>query len=61
MSEQIYIHFTDSAGAQAIKDSRALWKSSFVDGIYAVAKGGAFVPGVQQTSLGRAKSREIAV
>lgn len=61
MSEQVYIHFTDAIGAQAIKDSGALWKSSFIDGIFAVAKGGVFVPGVQQTKLGRAKSRDIAV
>lgn len=58
---QVYIHFTDATGAQAIKDSGALWKSSFVDGIFAVAKGGTYVPGVQQTKLGRAKSRDIAV
>ena len=61
MTEQVYIHFTDSIGAQAIKDSGALWKSSFVDAIFAVAKGGMYVPGVQQTKLGRAKSRDIAV
>lgn len=61
MSEQIYIHFTDAVGAKAIKDSGALWKSSFVDGVYATAKGGSYVPGVQQTKLGRAKSRDTAV
>jgi len=61
MSDQVFIHFTDAVGAKAIKDSHALWKSSFVEGIYAVAKGGACVPGVQQTTLGRAKSRDIAV
>lgn len=61
MSEQKYYHFTDQEGAEKIRESEALWKSSFIDGIYAIAKGGTYVPGAQQTKLGRAKSRNIAV
>lgn len=61
MSEQKYYHFTDAAGAEKIRESGALWKSSFVDGIFAVAKGGTYSPAVQQTKLGRASSRDVAV
>lgn len=59
--KQVYIHFTDAEGAQGIKKTRKLWKSSIIEGVYAVAVGAPSVPGVQQTKLGRAKSRNIAV
>lgn len=58
---QVYIHLTDKDGAKAIRDSQKLWKSSFADGVYAIAKGASFVPGVQMTRLGRAKNRAFAV
>ena len=38
-----------------------IWESSMVSGVYGVALGGAYVPGVQETSLGRAKHRKRAV
>lgn len=56
-----YIHFTDLAGAKAIKASGKLLASSFVTGVYAVKEGSPFIPGVQQTSLGRARNRKVAV
>lgn len=59
--KQAYIHFTDSASAEAIKNSGVLWSSSIIEGVYAVAVGAPSVPGVQQTKLGRAKSRDRAV
>lgn len=58
---QVYIHFTDMAGAEGIAKSKELWKSSFIEGVYAVALGALSVPDVQQTKLGRAKSRDVAV
>ena len=56
-----YIHFTDEAGARDIVDTGLLLKSSILDGVFAVAEGGSYIPGVQQTKLGRAKSRDAAV
>lgn len=59
--KQVYIHFTDQVGADAIKKSGVLWSSSIIEGVYAVAVGAPSVPEVQQTKLGRAKSRDRAV
>jgi hypothetical protein len=56
-----YIHFTDMSGAKAIRQSGVLMASSFISGVYAVKEGSPFVPGVQQTTLGRAKNRKVAV
>ena len=58
---QVYIHLTDMDGAKGISSSGKLWASSIVEGVYAIAKGSTFVPGVQMTRLGRAKSRLVAV
>jgi len=58
---QVYIHLTDKEGALGIQKSGKLWASSFVEGVYAIPVGGRFVPGVQMTKLGRAKSRLVAV
>lgn len=60
-NQQVYIHLTDKKGALGIQDSKTLWASSYIEGVYAVAKGGRFVPGVQMTRLGRAKHRLVAV
>lgn len=60
-NKQIYLHLTDKEGALGIRDSKTLWSSSIIEGVYAIAKGGRFVPEVQMTRLGRAKSRLIAV
>ncbi|NBP56843.1 hypothetical protein EBU71_10015 [bacterium] len=51
--DQVYIHFTDSKGALGIYNSKELWSSSFIEGVYAVAVGAPSVPEVQQTRLGR--------
>jgi len=56
-----YVHFTDDEGLQSILATKELWESSIVTGVYAVALGGAYVPSVQETSLGRAKHRKRAV
>jgi hypothetical protein len=56
-----YVHFTDNEGARQILDSGNLLKSSIVDGVFAVAVGGSYVPETQQTRLGRAKNRNVAV
>jgi len=60
-SPQVYIHLTDKQGALGIQKTKTLWASSIVEGVYAVAVGGTFVPDVQMTRLGRAKSRLTAV
>ena len=57
----IYIHFTDFVGATEILLASRLYASMIVDGVYAVHVGGALVPSVQQTNLGRAKNRDFAV
>lgn len=57
----IYFHFTSLADAQKIVASGELWECSFVSGVYAVPEGGALVPGVQCTSMGRTKDRSMAV
>lgn len=58
-----YIHFTDLEGARAIRKSGYIKMAGapFPSAVFAVAVGGAFVPGVQQTKLGRAKNRMIAL
>lgn len=56
-----YVHFTDEEGVKKILESKELWKSSYVSSVYAVAVGGAHVPGVQETSHGRPKNRKSAV
>jgi hypothetical protein len=60
-NQQTYIHFTDVQGAKGIADSKELWASSVIEGVYAAVVGGASVPEVQQTRLGRAKNRDVAV
>jgi len=57
----IYVHFTNLKDAVAIKKSGVLWKSSYIEGIFAVAKGGFSSPGVQQSKLGRVSNRNVAV
>lgn len=57
-----YIHFTSLEDAKKIVQSGQLWKSAIVQGaVYAVAVGGAPVPGVQHTKLGRTADRSVAV
>jgi hypothetical protein len=56
-----YIHFTDEAGARDIADTGFLLKSSILNGVFAVAEGGSYVPGVQKTILGRPRNRNVAV
>lgn len=56
-----YVHFTSPEDAKKIVESGFLWKSSYVNGVYAVVAGGSFVPGVQHTKLGRTSNRSTAV
>ena len=56
-----FVHFTDLKSAVEIIKSRQLRASSFVGGIYAIAVGGEYTPGVQRTALGRARNRNWAV
>ncbi len=58
-----YLHFTDLEGAKAIKASGHIKKAGppFANAVFAIAVGGAYVPSVQQTKLGRAKNRLIAL
>jgi len=56
-----YVHFTDDEGLSEIIRTKEIWDSSIVPGVYAVALGGAYVPGVQETSLGRPKHRKKVV
>lgn len=58
-----YLHFTDQEGAKAISESGELWQGSFgpKGAVFAVAEGASFVPQVQMTTLGRAKSRNAVV
>lgn len=58
-----YVHFTDEAGVAAIKDSNVLWQSSYgpSGAIFAVVEGGSWVPGVQISSMGRARTRTKAI
>lgn len=57
-----YIHFTDSEGALGMVKEKRIWKSSYAaDAVYAIAVGGTYVPGVQQSKMGRAKSRDVAI
>jgi len=58
-----YIHFTDIAGAKAISKSGHIKSAGapFASAVFAIAVGGAYVPSVQQTKLGRAKNRLVAI
>lgn len=58
-----YLHFTDLAGAKAISASGELWQSSYgpAGAVFAVVEGSHFVPDVQMSSMGRAKSRNAVV
>ena len=57
-----YIHFTDAEGALGMVKEKRIWQSSDAGhAVYAVAVGGSFVSGVQQTKMGRAKKRDVAV
>jgi len=57
-----YIHFTDSKGALGMVDKKKVWQSEYAaPAVYAVAVGGVYVPSVQNSPLGRAKKRDVAV
>ena len=58
-----YLHFTDAAGAKAITASGELWQSSYgpSGAVFAVADGSRFVPNVQMSSMGRAKTRSVVI
>lgn len=58
-----YVHFTDRRGARSIVKTGTIEASSiFVEPtVFAVVAGGAYVPGVQRTRLGRAQDRDWAV
>lgn len=57
-----YVHFTDAEGARLIKESKKLLASSLINGVYAVnLETGYYVPGVQETTLGRPTNRQTAV
>jgi hypothetical protein len=57
-----YIHFTDEKGALGIMKTKRLAKSGFINGVFAIAVGGEYVPGVLPgPSLGRAKHRQVAL
>lgn len=57
-----YIHFTDAEGALGMVKEKRIWQSDFAaPAVYAVAVGGTFVPGVQQTRHGRASKRDVAI
>lgn len=60
---QKYLHFTNLADADKIKRTGELWQSSYgpMGAVFAVAIGGAWVPSVQMSSMGRAKIRSAAV
>jgi len=57
----MYVHFTDEEGAVGIANSKILYASSILEGVFAVSVDGMYVSGVQQTKLGRAKNRDWAV
>ena len=56
-----YVHFTDAKGALGMVKRKELDKCSYTDGVYAIAVGGVYVPSVQRTKMGRAKSRDVAI
>jgi hypothetical protein len=56
-----YLHFTDETGALAMIKEKKLLASSYISGVYAIAVGGANVPGVQQSKMGRAGHRKVAI
>lgn len=62
-NSKIYLHFTDSNGVEGIKKTGTLWASSFgpVNSVFAIVQGGAWVPGVQMTTMGRAKTRSFVI
>jgi hypothetical protein len=57
----LYVHFTNLKDAVSMKKTGVLWKSSYIEGIFAVAQGGFSSPGVQQSKLGRVSDRKVAV
>lgn len=59
----MFLHFTDAAGAEGIIGSGRLEAagSPFPSAVFAVAVGGAWVPGVQRSKLGRAQNRDYAL
>lgn len=63
MRKQYYLHFTDLAGLEGINQANAIWKSSYgpINSVFAVVVGGANVPGVQMSSMGRAKIRSQVI
>ena len=58
-----YLHFTDSDGVEGIKKTGTLWASNFgpENSVFAIVQGGAWVPGVQMTTMGRAKTRSFVI
>jgi len=57
-----YVHFTDAEGALGMVKEKRIWQSVYASpAVYAVAVGGKYVPGVQQSNLGRAKERGVAI
>lgn len=56
-----YLHFTNAEGVEGIKKTNTIWASSYIDGVYAAIVGGAWVPTVQMSSLGRAKLRHSVI
>ena len=58
-----YIHFTDEAGMDGIIESGEIWSASFgpAGSVFAVIEGGSWTPGVQRSSMGRAKNRDVAL
>jgi len=63
MRKQYYLHFTDLAGLEGIRKTGVIWKSSYgpINSVFAIVVGGAAVPGVQMSSMGRAKVRSQAI
>jgi len=58
-----YLHFTDLKGAKGIQESGELWQTSYgpEGSVFAVVEGGHWVPKVQMSSMGRAKSRSTVL
>ena len=59
----MFLHFTDEPGAEGIIGSGRLRASGspFPSAVHAAAVGGAWVPGVQRTEMGRARNRNFAL
>jgi hypothetical protein len=60
MDDNLYLHFTDLASAEAIVASGFLRAGRWT-GAYAAPVGGRYVPDVQHTEIGEATARDWAV